>query len=89
MSDWRQRIEAQIAELRCFQVMPGKDDYCVWEGRGKCLNCQKADTMQALLDVAIAADAYAKYELEQQGLCGTKWCELDAALDKLREVGDE
>ena len=87
---WRSNIEAQIAELRCFQVSPGKDDYCVWEGRGKCLKCQKADTMQALLDVAVAAEN-SMFWLHNGIVSMQKeeWDKIVDALDKLREVGDE
>ena len=64
MTDWKQQIEAQIAKLI--------------EGEDQCLGCL-ADTMQALLDVAVAVDEYE----------GTSEDALIKAFDKLREVVDE
>lgn len=55
---WRSKIEAQIAQLI--------------EGDDQCPGCL-ADTMQALLDVAVAAATHDHYL-------------IDDALDKLREL---
>jgi hypothetical protein len=72
MSDWKQTIEAQIAEMHYSrqtlkeEIGDGADTW--------------ADTMQALLDVAVAADALDYLNQTPR---------IREALDKLREVGDE
>jgi hypothetical protein len=78
MSDWKQQIEAQIEELRDYKCISLQ-----------CCNKQNAaaNTMQALLDVAVAADVL--IQVGPRGASLQDWIELYVALDKLREVGDE
>jgi hypothetical protein len=44
------RLEAEIELLTCFNPLTGKSDgkYCVWEGGGKCGNCELADLLKDL-----------------------------------------
>ena len=77
MTDWQQKIEAQIEDLREEAI-----NYGGGRAYGQHLD-DTADTMQALLDVAVAADSGHYDE------CGKVSCSICDALDKLREVGDE
>ena len=76
--NWREQIEAQIEELRDYKCISLQ-----------CCNKQNAaaNTMQALLDVAVAADVL--IQVGPRGASLQDWTELYVALDKLREVGDE
>lgn len=79
MSDWKQKIEAQIAWL----------DWCVKEAQHDRRRYRETrDSLQALLDVAVATesalDLWDHGVIKQQAIN-----DLFAALDKLREVGDE
>ena len=74
MSDWKERIEAQIALMRDCGVAAS-----TW-----------ADTMQALLDVAVAADDYMTYgPLNAEFGGDLAHNRLSHALDKLPEASDE
>jgi hypothetical protein len=53
MSDWKQKIEAQIAELQ-------NSCYLVDEHGAEIGVSEHAASMQALLDVAVAAELYMK-----------------------------
>lgn len=74
MTDWKQKIEALIDRLN--------NERSVYDAE---LCDVAADTMQALLDVVVAAENV------------MQWCagqdvvpkHLESALDKLREMGDE
>lgn len=83
MSNWQQKIEAQIEELRDYKCISLQ-----------CCNKQNAaaDTMQALLDVAVAADAvdraFYSHEPRYFQVHHSLATELENALDKLREVDD-
>ena len=83
MSDWKQQIEAQIRNM--------EDPHCAYSMR---MRFEDAATIQALLDVAVAAD---KLQLDggdrQSGArsyyaTGPVAIEFRAALDKLREVSE-
>ena len=83
MSDWKQKIEAQIADLR-------NSCYLLDEHGAEIGVSEHAASMQALLDIAVAA------EVVQLAMDGSEVdCPFNAydglqdALDKLREVGDE
>jgi hypothetical protein len=78
MTDWKQQIEAQIASLR--KVPRHHVPIAYWE-----MCCRAADDMQALLDVAIAAEDYRKairnkHRFQRIDKMGIK---VDEALDKL------
>lgn len=84
---WRERIEAQIAELEdcnktCGVHMGECGTGCNYQYEQDCA----AESLKVLLDVAVAADDVAQYcEIDAAG-----WMDsLIAALDKLRETGDE
>lgn len=78
MSDWKQKIEMQIDRLN--------NERSVYDAE----MCDvAADTMQALLDVAVAAE---KVELGYESDTDCPFCAYDGlqdALDKLREAGDD
>ena len=84
-TDWKQKIEAQIASLR---EIANDQSYCGEPGRkNTCAAAWRmddaADSLQALLDATVAADTYLvdvqRDESEQA---------LFDALDKLREMSD-
>ena len=76
MSDWKQQVEAQIAFFRL-----GTHHYVTKEDATKF-----ADTMQALIDVAVAADQLFN-ELAHYGHeSADSMNAMSDALDKLREV---
>jgi hypothetical protein len=79
--NWKQKIEAQINDCESWMVGP--------DGLIENLPEEKPDewakTMQALLDVAVAADEMTYAD----AVAGAEtWGEMKQALDKLREVGD-
>ena len=73
MTDWQQKIEAQIASLRNEG----------WYATEHTEAAPITEAMQALLDVAVAVD-----EWRQTGKYGHQ-LRIWSALDKLREAGDE
>jgi hypothetical protein len=81
--NWKQQIEAQIADLR--------DDYIDGTFGIKALREDAATTMQALLDAAVAAEQHTRSI--EEGFAATvrpdiARMRLNRALDKLREVSD-
>ena len=71
---WRSDIEAQIARLR-KEIIPQDE---------------AANTMQALLDVAVAADnTLLRKHMRGEIYAGHTVDKLETALDKLRETVDE
>jgi hypothetical protein len=83
MSDWKQTIEAQIADLR-------NSCYLLDEHGAEIGVSEHAASMQALLDVAVAAEN-SMFWLHNGIVSMQKeeWDKIVDALDKLREVGDE
>lgn len=80
--NWREKIEARIAELTPYQA--------IQEMPASVLN-EAIMTMQVLLDVAVAADKFEmaygskKYDERPHGM-RHEYNNLAFALDKLREV---
>ena len=81
MTDWKQKIEAQIADLRRYSY---ESDDPTDELRQLVDSMHNAATqLEALLDVAVAANTYlADHHNESEQA-------LFDAFDKLREVSDE
>lgn len=77
--NWREKIEAQIADVRPQEYPHGKSLYYFTAE----VREQLAASLEALLDVAVAADE----SVEEKCVCYS--LQLHEALDKLREVGDE
>jgi hypothetical protein len=81
MTDWKQTIEAQIADLRRYSY---ESDDPTDEIRQLIDSMHNAATqLEALLDVAVAAETYERLDNTNARLS------MRRALDKLREVGDE
>lgn len=76
--NWKQQIEAQIAAMR----ETGVQAY-TWNGNSW------PDTMQALLDVAVAAEEITEMPTGEPDDAGNMKYVALVALDKLREVSDE
>ena len=78
MSDWQQKIEAQIV------VTDARGDYINQHSSvDSNMHYDSAETMRLLLDAAIAAEEHA------ESYCAGGLQKLQEALDKLREVSDE
>jgi hypothetical protein len=82
MSDWKERILAQIIVLRA------RADYlseAIAYAEDFRLHMDAARSLQALLDLAVAAEQVHNNPFTGKGY----WLELTEALDKLREASDE
>lgn len=82
--NWREQVEARIADVRPQEYPHGKSLYYFTAE----VREQLAASLEALLDVAVAADVIMR-NYDNQTTSVIAWDALSFALDKLREVGDE